>query len=88
MLRLVIDYGGSISAEHGVGRAKQPWLSLARSPADIATMQAIKNALDPRGVLSPGVLLLPQPFVMITPITLVDGHQAPDPGKRSASLVK
>jgi FAD/FMN-containing dehydrogenase len=59
VLRLVIDHGGSISAEHGVGRAKQPWLSLARSPVDIAAMRAIKNALDPRGILSPGVLLPP-----------------------------
>jgi FAD/FMN-containing dehydrogenase len=56
VLRLVIEFGGSISAEHGVGRAKQPWLSLARSPADIAAMQAIKRALDPAGLLSPGVL--------------------------------
>jgi FAD/FMN-containing dehydrogenase len=59
VLRLVIDHGGSISAEHGVGRAKRPWLSLARSPVDIAAMRAIKNALDPRGILSPGVLLPP-----------------------------
>jgi FAD/FMN-containing dehydrogenase len=59
VLRLVIDHGGSISAEHGVGRAKQPWLSLARSPVDIAAMRAIKNALDPAGILSPGVLLPP-----------------------------
>jgi FAD/FMN-containing dehydrogenase len=59
VLRLVVDYGGTISAEHGVGRAKQPWLSLARSPVDVATMRAIKNALDPSGILSPGVLLPP-----------------------------
>ena len=59
VLRLVIDHGGSISAEHGVGRAKRPWLSLARSPVDIAAMRAIKNALDPGGILSPGVLLPP-----------------------------
>lgn len=57
VLRLVVDHGGTISAEHGVGRAKQPWLSLTRSPADIATMRAIKHALDPDGILSPGVLL-------------------------------
>jgi FAD/FMN-containing dehydrogenase len=59
VLRLVVDHGGSISAEHGIGRAKQPWLPLTRSPVDIATMWAIKNALDPRGILSPGVLLPP-----------------------------
>jgi FAD/FMN-containing dehydrogenase len=59
VLRLVVQHGGSISAEHGIGRAKQRWLSLARSPADIAAMQAIKRALDPQGLLSPGVLLPP-----------------------------
>ena len=57
LLQLVAECGGSISAEHGIGRAKQRWLSLARSPADIAVMQAIKRALDPAGLLSPGVLL-------------------------------
>jgi FAD/FMN-containing dehydrogenase len=59
VLRLVIEFGGSISAEHGIGRAKQPWLSMARSPADVAAMQAIKRALDPAGVFSPGVMLPP-----------------------------
>ncbi|MGH8824401.1 MAG: FAD-binding oxidoreductase [Jiangellaceae bacterium] len=59
VLRLAVDHGGSISAEHGVGRAKQPWVSLARSPVDVATMHAIKHALDPAGVLSPRVLLPP-----------------------------
>lgn len=57
VLRLVAELGGSISAEHGIGVAKLPWLELTRSPADIAAMRAIKRALDPRGVLNPGVLL-------------------------------
>jgi FAD/FMN-containing dehydrogenase len=61
VLRIVAKLGGSISAEHGIGRARQPWLGLARSPADIATMQAIKRALDPAGLLSPGVLLPANP---------------------------
>ena len=59
VLRLVIEFGGSISAEHGIGRAKQPWLSMARSPADVAAMQAIKRVFDPHKLLSPGVLLPP-----------------------------
>jgi len=59
VLRLVVDHGGSISAEHGVGRAKRPWLELARSPVDVAAMRAIKHALDPAGLFSPGVLLSP-----------------------------
>jgi FAD/FMN-containing dehydrogenase len=57
VLRLVASYGGSISAEHGVGRAKREWLSLSRSAEEIAMMRAIKRALDPRGLLNPGVLL-------------------------------
>ena len=57
VLRLVAELGGSISAEHGVGIAKRPWLHLTRSPADIAAMQAIKRALDPVGILNPGVIL-------------------------------
>jgi FAD/FMN-containing dehydrogenase len=56
VLRAVIEHGGSISAEHGVGVAKTRWLALARQPADVAAMRAIKYALDPRGLLNPGVL--------------------------------
>jgi FAD/FMN-containing dehydrogenase len=59
VLRLVASYGGSISAEHGVGRAKQAWLGLSRSAEEIAVMRALKDALDPRGLLNPGVLLPP-----------------------------
>jgi FAD/FMN-containing dehydrogenase len=57
VLRLVADAGGSISAEHGIGVAKRRWLPLARSEAEIATFRALKAALDPDGVLNPGVLL-------------------------------
>jgi FAD/FMN-containing dehydrogenase len=56
VLRLVASYGGSISAEHGVGRAKRGWLELSRSAEEIAMMRAIKHAVDPRGLLNPGVL--------------------------------
>ncbi len=56
VLRLVAELGGSISAEHGIGIAKRAWLTLTRSDADIAAMQAIKAALDPAGMLNPGVI--------------------------------
>jgi FAD/FMN-containing dehydrogenase len=59
VFRLVAELGGSISAEHGIGRAKIGWLHLTRSAADIAAMQAIKGALDPHGQFNPGVLLPP-----------------------------
>ena len=57
VLRLVSDAGGSLSSEHGVGRDKASLLGLRRSDAELAAMRAIKTALDPRGVLNPGVIL-------------------------------
>jgi len=57
VLRLVAAHGGSISAEHGVGVAKRAWLGLTRTDEEIAAMAAIKRALDPAGVLNPGVVL-------------------------------
>ncbi len=56
LLRLVAALGGSISAEHGVGTAKTRWLALTRDDTDRAAMAAIKRALDPDGLLNPGVL--------------------------------
>ncbi|GAA4457573.1 FAD-binding oxidoreductase [Phytohabitans houttuyneae] len=57
VLRLVAAHRGTISSEHGVGRAKAPWLPLSRTPEEIEAMRRIKAALDPAGLLSPGVLL-------------------------------
>jgi FAD/FMN-containing dehydrogenase len=54
--RLAAAHGGSVSAEHGIGRAKAGWLRWSRSDAEIAAMRAIKSALDPAGLLNPGVL--------------------------------
>jgi FAD/FMN-containing dehydrogenase len=56
VLRLVAEMGGSISAEHGIGVAKAPYLHLGRSAADIEAMRAVKHALDPTGVMNPGVI--------------------------------
>ena len=53
---LAADMGGSISAEHGIGTAKRPWLHLNRSAAEIAAFRSIKGALDPAGILNPNVL--------------------------------
>jgi FAD/FMN-containing dehydrogenase len=57
VLGLVVERGGSISAEHGIGTLKRRWLARDRSPAEVAAMAAIKRALDPDGILNPGVLL-------------------------------
>ena len=54
---LVASLEGSISAEHGIGRAKRHLLGLTRSEAEIRTMRSVKEALDPQGILNPGVLI-------------------------------
>ena len=53
------DLGGSISAEHGIGRLKADQLHLARSSAQVDWMRRIKATVDPDGLLNPGVLIDP-----------------------------
>lgn len=57
VLDAVLELGGSVSAEHGIGTAKRGWLLRQRGAAAVDAMQAIKAALDPDGILNPGVLL-------------------------------
>ena len=54
LMRTVVALGGSISGEHGIGLAKTPFLRIQHSPAQVRAMQAVKRALDPRGILNPG----------------------------------
>lgn len=49
-------HGGSISAEHGIGLVKKPYLGCTRSEAEIAAMRAIKAVFDPAGIMNPGKL--------------------------------
>ena len=51
--------GGSISAEHGIGLQKRAFLPLSRSPAELALMRTLKQALDPKGILNPGKIFEP-----------------------------
>jgi FAD/FMN-containing dehydrogenase len=57
VLRLTIEMGGTVSAEHGIGTAKVAWLEADRGVADVSAMRAIKRGLDPGWMLNPGVLL-------------------------------
>jgi FAD/FMN-containing dehydrogenase len=54
---VVVSLGGSISAEHGIGRLKAGELLRVKSPVEIDLMRRIKAALDPKGILNPGKLL-------------------------------
>lgn len=55
---LVGELGGSVSAEHGIGRSKAPYLPLTRSAEERQLMAEIKRALDPKNILSPGRVLI------------------------------
>jgi FAD/FMN-containing dehydrogenase len=57
MFELVRAHKGSISAEHGVGLLKKPYLSFCRSPAELTLLRGLKHVLDPKGVLNPGKIL-------------------------------
>ena len=57
MFGLVAGYGGSISSEHGIGVAKQAWLHLSRTEAELETFARLKAVFETAGVLNPGVLL-------------------------------
>ena len=56
---LVTAAGGSISAEHGIGQMKIGELARLGDPARLAAMRAIKQALDPKGIMNPGKLVPP-----------------------------
>jgi FAD/FMN-containing dehydrogenase len=54
---VVRSYGGSISAEHGIGTLKRDWLHYSRSEAELALMRTLKHTLDPKNILNPGKLI-------------------------------
>ena len=56
-LREVIAMGGTVAAEHGIGKIKRKWLPLQMSPLQVRTMQSVKRELDPAGILAPGNVL-------------------------------
>jgi FAD/FMN-containing dehydrogenase len=57
MFDLVERLGGSISAEHGIGRLKRDEFAARADPVELAAMREIKRALDPKGLMNPGKVL-------------------------------
>ena len=55
-LRYVVSVGGTVAAEHGIGKIKRRWLPLQLTPLQLGMMRAFKRELDPTGILSPGNL--------------------------------
>lgn len=53
-LRSVVAMGGTVSAEHGIGKLKRRWLPLQLSPIELGVMRSVKRELDPLGILAPG----------------------------------
>ena len=59
LMQKVVDLGGVITGEHGIGLAKAPFLKMQHSEAEIDAMRSVKDALDPKGILNPGKILEP-----------------------------
>ena len=55
--KLTLSMGGTISAEHGIGRMKRDLLARTKSSVEMDMMRAVKKALDPKGILNPGKVL-------------------------------
>jgi glycolate oxidase len=56
-LRHVVSVGGTIAAEHGIGKLKRRWLALQLAPVQLGVMRALKRELDPDGRMAPGNIL-------------------------------
>ncbi|MCZ6674898.1 MAG: FAD-binding protein [Verrucomicrobia bacterium] len=54
LMKTVVELGGAITGEHGIGLAKSPFMAIQHNKAEIAAMRAIKNVLDPNDILNPG----------------------------------
>jgi glycolate dehydrogenase FAD-linked subunit len=57
IFRVALDLGGTVTAEHGIGSARREWLPIQRGERAVGVMRAIKDALDPLGILNPGRVL-------------------------------
>lgn len=57
VFEIVEKYQGSVSAEHGVGMTKKPYLEYTRSKAELDYMRAVKSVFDPKNIINPGKLI-------------------------------
>ncbi len=57
VFEIVLKFGGSISAEHGIGRLKRHHMARIKSPVELRLMKDVKHMLDPHGILNPGKVL-------------------------------
>ena len=57
LYRAALDLGGTVTGEHGIGAARTEWLEVQKGPDVVRFMRAIKDALDPQGLLNPGRVL-------------------------------
>jgi D-lactate dehydrogenase (cytochrome) len=55
--KVVLKLGGSISAEHGIGRLKRDTLPKVKDPVALDLMRGVKRMLDPKGIMNPGKVL-------------------------------
>ncbi|MDZ5622820.1 FAD-binding and (Fe-S)-binding domain-containing protein [Nocardioides sp. HM23] len=84
------EHGGSLSGEHGDGRARSELLPLMYDETSLALFAAVKHACDPKGLLNPGVLVDPRPFdadlrpvrpVLLAPDLAAEVHRCTGVGK-------
>lgn len=57
LIRVVLELGGTMSGEHGIGLAKRPFLDMELSPRSISLQRGLKNVFDPTGIMNPGKVL-------------------------------
>jgi glycolate oxidase len=59
IFQMVVDLGGTLSGEHGIGTSKAPFMGIAFNEAELSLFQDIKKAFDPNNILNPGKMGLP-----------------------------
>ena len=59
IFELVVDMGGTLSGEHGIGTSKAPFMNIAFNDAELTLFADIKKAFDPNNILNPGKMGLP-----------------------------